>query len=1071
MGSDCNKVGAIDNTIADQKGHFIFFLEQVTKIKPLRFSYLVSGHACTIEDENDFIEMMDVHRKKNIGEGSLLIFRQENEDMMEEDVPQSCSSPVYDNRIREDIYEGPIYEPSQLHETELGEPSVVPDTGLVGGVVVDNNYAESSQLPVTKEVDVSIDGGETLETQFLEASRVPDTYGVSIVVGETLQNQFFEASLVPGPCGAGVDVPSSQHVRERQKSCLPRTDQVGNASTLMIPDIPTNRVVVNGLGSESGHGKEPSESEGKGHVSVGLGESSLTPGGFTSLIQQVVSWRNTDVSRSRSNWEGTNWDEVMDSSSWREDIGLLAGDDGPSGLDISRVVETVLVQSSCIGTDESELRNVKATMFNVEQLPSTLRLIIPDIPTNRVIITGLGNKRAPLELHSDSEGEGHVSMDVAGMSRMDRDMNPLGPIGMDSKNVKDTDRDDVMDSDCMVEDDGLVYGEFSGSDSPGCVTGVESGYHAEEVNGVDGVSAAGVEKSGGHVEKVSGVAGVPAGEESNDGQAICAGRYGGVLYQHVLGTPHTAPGVCPFGLIMLPSEYISPQVMDNGVCRQDNGGGDNPNISGGTNNDIFDKPLVVLPSFGREDAPPTEWVAPDPNLLIIQGSFDQSYQLLNTYSKELRNVDRFSFTELQRVGNTDRFKCYFWSYEITVRSFHHTCRPHIEIDGIHLRGRSRGCLISAIVVDGDNHVLLVAFGLVSGEDNENYNWFLRCLGDQVVGYETLLVIISDRHPNLVVKVPEVFPWAKHVFCMNHICKNMSGLTPSVSLMRKIKTGDKTTQEWFFHAVMKDIKKMNSSVYDKLMEIPLDKWACHTSIVKRYGIANTNHVECWNNMIKDDRALPVVCLVEAIRENLSAHYCKYRKMADDWAAHGERFTPRATGLVRANITKALEFTHSRAGTGEYLIKTDHCRIFHVNLENRVCSCGYFQHMGISCAHACKAISVSRQASHMTYVDSYYSTANWQRCYREVWVDIPSKEQWDIDEEEERVLPPPLKLKPGRISMKRMKIRAEHKGPKCKRCCTLCNIEGHNRRTCKNFVDDKGAEHRLANPEAVDKHRRL
>ncbi|KAF9604044.1 hypothetical protein IFM89_001404 [Coptis chinensis] len=798
--------------------------------------------------------------------------------MMEENVPQSCSSPVYENRIREDIY-----EPSQLHEIELGEPSVVPDTGyhvaetvvaeapvlpetkfgelsvsIIGGDSPRTQISEASHVPDTYGVSIvggetletqfleascvpdtygsTIVGGETLETQFFEASRVPDTYGVNIVVGETLQNQFVEASLILGTCGAGVYVLSSQHVRERHKSCLPRPDQVRSAYTLIIPDIPTDRVVVNG------------------------------------------------------------------------------------SLDISGVAETVLVQSSCFGTDESELLNGKATTFNVEQLPSTLRLIIPDIPIDRVIITGLGSKRASLELHSDSEGEGHVSMDVAGTSRIDRDMNPLGPIGMDSKNAKDTYRDDVMDNDCMLEDYGLVYGEFSGSDSPGCVTacfgmarvvyGMESGCHAEEVNGVDCVSVAGERR-----EK---------------------------------------------------SQRYKEVVVDEGRI---------------------------------EDAPPTEWVALDPNLLTIQGSFGQSYQLLNTYSKELMKVDRFSFTKLQIVGNTDRFKCYFWSYGITVRSFRHICRPHTEINGTHLRGRSRGCLISAIAVDGDNHVFPVTFGLVSGEDNENYNWFLCCLGDQVIGYETPLVIISDRHLSLVVKVPEVFPRAKHVFCMNHICKNMSGLTPSLPLMRKIKTAAKTTQEWFFRAVMRDIKKMNSHVYDKLMEIPLDKWACHASIVKRY------HVESWNNMIKDDRAIPVVCLVEAIRENLSAHYCKYKKMADDWAARGEWFTPRATGLVRANITKALKFTQSRAGTGEYLIKTDRCRIFHVNLKNRVCSCGYFQHMGIPCAHACKAITVSRQACHMTYVDSYYSTTNCQRCYSEVWVGIPSKEQWDIDEEEERVLPLP------------------------------------------------------------------
>ncbi|KAF9596469.1 hypothetical protein IFM89_012174, partial [Coptis chinensis] len=226
-------------------GDFKVFLEQVTKIKLLRFSYLVSGHACTMEYENDFIEMMDVHRKKSIGED--------------------------------------IYEPSQLHETKLSEPSVVPDTGLVGGVVVDNDYAESSQLPVTEKVDdvivpyhvaetvlaeasflpeikygevgVSIIGSDWPQTQIGEASRVPDTYGVSIVGGETLEIQFLEASRVPDTYGAGVDVPSSQHVRERQKSCLPRPDQVGSASTLIIPDIPADRVVVNSLGSECAPGK------------------------------------------------------------------------------------------------------------------------------------------------------------------------------------------------------------------------------------------------------------------------------------------------------------------------------------------------------------------------------------------------------------------------------------------------------------------------------------------------------------------------------------------------------------------------------------------------------------------------------------------------------------------------------------------------------------------------------------------------------------------------------------------------------------------------------------------------
>ncbi|KAF9624326.1 hypothetical protein IFM89_009234, partial [Coptis chinensis] len=67
-------------------------------------------------------------------------------------------------------------------------------------------------------------------------------------------------------------------------------------------------------------------------------------------------------------------------------------------------------------------------------------------------------------------------------------------------------------------------------------------------------------------------------------------------------------------------------------------------------------------------------------------------------------------------------------------------------------------------------------------------------------------------------------------------------------------------------------------------------------------------------------------------------------------------------------------------------------------------------------------------------------------------------------DERVMPSEVRRKPGRPPTERIWRRPEHKRPKQRRSCTLCNMEGHNRRTCKNFVDDKGAEHRPVNPEA-------
>ncbi|KAF9610130.1 hypothetical protein IFM89_019995 [Coptis chinensis] len=81
--------------------------------------------------------------------------------------------------------------------------------------------------------------------------------------------------------------------------------------------------------------------------------------------------------------------------------------------------------------------------------------------------------------------------------------------------------------------------------------------------------------------------------------------------------------------------------------------------------------------------------------------------------------------------------------------------------------------------------------------------------------------------------------------------------------------------------------------------------------------------------------------------------------------------------------------------------------------------------------------------------------WKRKYTEVWKGIPSREQWDIECDDERILPPEGKRQVGHPPTVRMKFWPSRKGPKQERHCTLCREKGHNKMPCKNFVDDKGA----------------
>lgn len=52
------------------------------------------------------------------------------------------------------------------------------------------------------------------------------------------------------------------------------------------------------------------------------------------------------------------------------------------------------------------------------------------------------------------------------------------------------------------------------------------------------------------------------------------------------------------------------------------------------------------------------------------------------------------------------------------------CRPLIGIDGTHLKGNYGGILLSAVALDGNNEIFLLAYAIVSVEDKDNWSFFL-----------------------------------------------------------------------------------------------------------------------------------------------------------------------------------------------------------------------------------------------------------------------------------------------------------------------------------------------------------
>ncbi|XP_072060829.1 uncharacterized protein [Arachis hypogaea] len=116
----------------------------------------------------------------------------------------------------------------------------------------------------------------------------------------------------------------------------------------------------------------------------------------------------------------------------------------------------------------------------------------------------------------------------------------------------------------------------------------------------------------------------------------------------------------------------------------------------------------------------------------------------------------------------------FWSYYPCIRAFRH-CKPVVQVDGTHLYGKYKGCLLVAVSQDGNNNIVPIAFAIVEGETSDAWHFFLSNLRQHVVTRDGV-GLISDRHESINAAVERSNgawspPRAFHMFCIRHIESN------------------------------------------------------------------------------------------------------------------------------------------------------------------------------------------------------------------------------------------------------------------------------------------------------------
>ncbi|CAL8167841.1 unnamed protein product [Prunus armeniaca] len=316
----------------------------------------------------------------------------------------------------------------------------------------------------------------------------------------------------------------------------------------------------------------------------------------------------------------------------------------------------------------------------------------------------------------------------------------------------------------------------------------------------------------------------------------------------------------------------------------------------------------------------------------------------------------------------------------------------------------------------------------------------------------VVTFFSDRNHGLLNAMGFVFPGWPHSYCYYHLKQNLISKYPKSgygkSLQDRVinlfsRCAYAVTEEEFTVAMEELVIVGSSKVKTFISNLSRDHYANAYFKGMRYGEMANSLAESFNNWVGVFRDLPVLPLIEGIRQKLMVLNSQRLIEAEKWTTI---LCPEMETRLWENAEAGRTWVVRRSSFTVFEVFADYSVM--VDLEQRTCSCRLWQIDGFPCTHAVAAI-LAKKDSIYDYVECYYRTDFFRKAYESPIFPIPDigKGLGSNSFAAGVVLPPITKRPAGRPPTKRIKAFGEFKRPlKCSRC----SVTGHNRKTCKAVI---------------------
>ncbi|XP_016191893.1 uncharacterized protein LOC107632746 [Arachis ipaensis] len=395
----------------------------------------------------------------------------------------------------------------------------------------------------------------------------------------------------------------------------------------------------------------------------------------------------------------------------------------------------------------------------------------------------------------------------------------------------------------------------------------------------------------------------------------------------------------------------------------------------------------------------------------------------------------------------------FWSYYPCIRAFRH-CKPIVQVDGTHLYGKYKGCLLVAVSQDGNNNIVPIAFAIVEGETSDAWHFFLSNLRQHVVTRDGV-GLISDRHESINAAVERSNgawspPRAFHMFCIRHIESNFLRKFKAPYLQKLVVNigYSRTVRE--YEVRYQRLWERGEAYTNWLNRIPREQYALAFDGGYRWGHMTTNLVECINSVLKGARNLPVTALVKATFYRLNELFTRKRAEAEARINAGHVFSDVVTSKLHANQISSGNIQVSCFDRQNEVFEVREMPSgleFAVDLRGLRCDCGEFQVDRIPCRHVF-ACCANQRLDWKLYMHDVYKMEQIRRVYRARFRPLGNPTTWPAYHGPRFVPNPYLRhVSKGRPRMTCFLNEMDTRMLRRPRRCTLCGAEGHSRSRCR------------------------